>query len=57
MLKSCGGKFFVLVSLKNGFFLIEVIFVVSKVHEGILLVSSCLVFYGFLMFGQSLAPH
>jgi hypothetical protein len=57
MLKSCGGKLFGLVSRKIGLFLAEVIFVVSKVHEGILLISPCLVFYGCLMFGYSLAPH
>ena len=51
MLKSCGGKLFGLLSRKNGFLQREVIFFVSKVHEGILLISSCLVFYGFLMFG------
>jgi len=51
MLKSCGGKLFGLVLRKNGLFLAEVIFVVSKVHGGILLISSCLVFYGSLMFG------
>jgi len=51
MLKSCGGKLFGLVPRNNGLFLAEVIFVVSKVHEGISLISSCLVFYGSLMFG------
>jgi hypothetical protein len=58
MLKSCGGKLLGLVPLKDELFLGNVTFVISKVHERILLlISSCPVFYGILMFGYSPTPY